>query len=45
MADVIMKIINSHLASKLGELMAWSYATPPALNRFIAVADGTSQTF
>ncbi len=31
MADVLTKIVNGHLASKLDELMPWAYATPVAL--------------
>jgi transposase len=31
MADVLTKIVNGHLASKLDELMPWAYATPAAL--------------
>ena len=31
MSDVLTKIINGHLASKLDELMPWTYATPLAL--------------
>ena len=31
MADVLTKIVNGHLASKLEELMPWAYATPIAL--------------
>jgi len=27
MADVLTKIVNGHLASKLDELMPWAYAT------------------
>ena len=31
MADVLTKIVNGHLASKLDELTPWAYATPIAL--------------
>ena len=31
MVDVLTKIVNGHLASKLDELMPWAYATPIAL--------------
>ena len=31
MADVLTKIVNGHLASKLDELMPWAYATPIVL--------------
>ena len=31
LADVLAKIVNGHLASKLDELMPWAYATPIAL--------------
>jgi transposase len=31
MADVLLKIVNGHLASKLAELMPWSYAPHTAL--------------
>jgi transposase len=31
MADVLAKIVNGHLASKLDELMPWAYATPTVL--------------
>ena len=31
MADVLTKIVNGHLASKLDELMPWAYAKPIAL--------------
>ena len=31
LADVLTKIVNGHLASKLEELMPWAYATPIAL--------------
>jgi len=31
MADVLTKIVNGHLASRLDELMPWAYATPIAL--------------
>ena len=31
MADVLTKIVNGHLVSKLDELMPWAYATPIAL--------------
>lgn len=31
MADVLVKIVNGHLASKLDELMPWAYALPVAL--------------
>ncbi len=31
LADVLTKIVNGHLASKLDELMPWAYATPIAL--------------
>ncbi len=29
--DVLSKIVNGHLASKLDELMPWAYATPVKL--------------
>ncbi|AZG76614.1 IS66 family transposase [Methylocystis rosea] len=31
MADVLTKIVDGHLASKLDELMPWAYATPAVL--------------
>ena len=31
LVDVLTKIVNGHLASKLNELMPWAYATPIAL--------------
>jgi transposase len=31
MADVLLKIVNGHLASKLAELMPWAYTPHPAL--------------
>jgi transposase len=31
MADVLKKIVDGHLASKLDELMPWAYALPVAL--------------
>jgi hypothetical protein len=31
MADVLTKIANGHLASKLDELTPWAYAPPTAL--------------
>ena len=31
LADVLARIVNGHLASKLDELMPWAYATPIAL--------------
>ncbi len=31
MADVLAKIVDGHLASKLDELMPWAYAQPVAL--------------
>jgi hypothetical protein len=30
-ADVLARIVNGHLASKLDELMPWAYATPIAI--------------
>jgi hypothetical protein len=31
LADVITRIVDGHLASKLDELMPWAYAPPAAL--------------
>jgi transposase len=36
MADVITKIVNGHLASKLDELMPWAYAQPAAILNAVA---------
>jgi hypothetical protein len=30
MTDVLAKIVDGHLASKLDELMPWAYAAPAA---------------
>ena len=32
MADVLTKIVNGHLASKLAELLPWAYAQPAMLD-------------
>jgi transposase len=33
LADVITRIVNGHLNSKIDDLLPWAYATPPELRR------------
>ena len=33
LADVISRIVNGHLNSKIDDLLPWAYATPPELRR------------
>jgi transposase len=33
LADVIIRIVNGHLNSKIDDLLPWAYATPPELRR------------